>query len=216
MKNYKLLIIILIGLLFNLKLQAQQEDIKVTVEESEENIDAEKFKKLKSTYNYVVRAQVEELTLIKFDLIGPTLYAMNNSAEVTLPQKILGFSFERKLKPEWSWIIASQLRANNEELKEFNGSAGIRYYYNMNRRIAKGKSANNFSANYVSARADIKQRTNVQDDAYSIQLLYGMQRRLGKFGYVDFEIGYDIVIDSFKDSSAGVDFISAIELGIAF
>jgi|GEM_PF-3106840 len=215
MKNCKWLFIVLSILLYAFKTQAQ-DNTKITIENSEENMEAEKFKGLKSTYNYIVRAQVEELSLLKFDLISPSLYAMNNSEVDTVMPRALALSFERKIKPEWSWIIISRIKANRKELKEFIGGAGVRYYYNMKKRIAKGKSANNFSANYLSARFDMKQRTDIRDDAYSLNILYGIQRRIGKWGYLDFEIGYDIVLDAYKGSSTGIDLISAIEVGIAF
>ena len=79
-----------------------------------------------------------------------------------------------------------------------SSSIGARYYYDQARRIAKGKSANNFSGNYLSLQFDniiqirvnyLAQDVNRSASKPTINLLYGIQRRLGKFGYFDFNLG---------------------------
>jgi len=76
-----------------------------------------------------------------------------------------------------------------------------RFYYNLERRIRQGHNAGNFSANYFSAvlgagfgrYSDLpfilnplgQKRTHAQ-----VALLYGVQRRLGRCGFIDVNAGY--------------------------
>jgi hypothetical protein len=82
-----------------------------------------------------------------------------------------------------------------------------RYYYNLNRRIAYGKSANNLSANYIAPIAgfDVGKSyrydgNSVVDEGYGLSkrhvgFLYGVQRRLIKNGFIDVNAGLARVLD---------------------
>jgi hypothetical protein len=83
-----------------------------------------------------------------------------------------------------------------------------RYYYNLNRRIAYGKSANNLSANYIAPIAgfDVSRSfsfvgtTSIRDNGYGLSrrhvgFLYGVQRRLIKNGFIDVNAGLARVLD---------------------
>jgi len=77
-----------------------------------------------------------------------------------------------------------------------------RYYYNRERRLRHGRNVANFSANYVAlalgaglGRASHEtpfffyqnaERRFLTADA---ALLYGLQRRLGRYGFVDASVG---------------------------
>jgi hypothetical protein len=77
-----------------------------------------------------------------------------------------------------------------------------RYYYNLNRRIRKGKSASNFSANYLSLALGSSLGRQAQETPFfgydyggplarvDAAVLYGLQRRLGRYGFVDFNFGF--------------------------
>ena len=77
----------------------------------------------------------------------------------------------------------------NRRLRESSLSGGIRYYYNLNRRILRGKSANNFSANFIGIEPNLRFNYGKGDSGFSVKLLYGIQRRIGKRAYVDFDVG---------------------------
>jgi hypothetical protein len=82
-----------------------------------------------------------------------------------------------------------------------------RYYYNLKRRIAYGKSANNLSANYLSPifgfdviKKYIFSGNSYFDNGYGLSrrhvgFLYGVQRRLIKNGFIDVNAGLARVLD---------------------
>ena len=186
----------------------------VSIKRDSELMDSARFSGLIKRYEQIIMADREELALLKIDLLGPLLYAM--SGEDSAKSNIARLSFEKKFKPEWSWIIATEIQANRLDITEWRQRAGARYYFNMQKRILKGKSANNFSANYLSARLNYKRRPVENENQVSIDLLFGIQRRLWKYGYIDFDIGIENIIAPFESKSAGIDFTSSIQIGIAF
>ena len=186
----------------------------VSISRNSEVMDSTKFSSLIKRYEQIIMADREELALFKIDLLGPLLYAL--SAEDSAKSNIARISFEKKFKPEWSWIITTEIQANRLDITELRQRAGARYYFNMQKRILKGKSANNFSANYLSARLNYKRRPVENENQVSIDLLFGIQRRLWKYGYIDFDIGIENIIAPYDSKSAGIDFTSSIQIGIAF
>ncbi|MEO9869616.1 hypothetical protein [Ekhidna sp.] len=207
MKKLSLLIILA---LITIPLCAQD----TSIESSTEQMDSVKFSRLVKSYRGIVMAEREETTLVKLDLFGPLLYLMSGIDTAKL--NLIGISFERKFKPEWSWIVAFSGQANKIEFTELRYRGGIRYYFDMKQRILRGRSANNFSANYLSARTNYKHRPNEADSQLSIDILLGVQRRLWKYGYLDVDIGIENIISSFEDNTPGIDFTTSIQLGIAF
>lgn len=186
----------------------------VSVESSTEEMDSVKFSKLIRSYEKIIMAEREELTLMKVDLLGPLLYVM--SGIDSSKHNLIRVSLEQKFRPEWSWIVAFDGQANEHEFTELRCWGGARYYFNMEKRIAKGKSANNFSANYLSTRLNYQRRPPEKEDQISIDLLFGVQRRIWKYGYIDFDIGIENLITSFDGDAPGIDFTSSIQIGIAF
>ncbi|MEM9857452.1 MAG: hypothetical protein AAF843_08855 [Bacteroidota bacterium] len=186
----------------------------VSISRNSEVMDSTKFSSLIKRYEQIIMADREELALFKIDLLGPLLYAL--AAEDSAKSNIARISFEKKFKPEWSWIITTEIQANRLDITELRQRAGARYYFNMQKRILKGKSANNFSANYLSARLNYKRRPVENENQVSIDLLFGIQRRLWKYGYIDFDIGIENIIVPYESKSAGIDFTSSIQIGIAF
>ncbi len=184
------------------------------VQSSSEEMDSVKFSKLVQSYRDIVMIEREETTLIKLDLFGPLLYVL--SGIDTTKVNVIGMSFERKFKPEWSWIAAFTGQANEKEFTEFRYRAGVRYYFDMKKRILRGRSANNFSANYLSSRASYRYRTIDDTDQVSIDLLIGVQRRLWKYGFLDVDIGIENIFSSFEDNRPGIGFTTSIQIGIAF
>ena len=94
-----------------------------------------------------------------------------------------------------------------------NSQLAARYYYNLRRRIRKGKSANNFSTNYLSLALGSsvgRQSTETPFNYYNAgaavrldgALLYGLQRRLGRYGFVDFSFGVPFRLLSGNNASS--------------
>ncbi len=213
----KVTVLYIICLLPLLSAYGQSEE--VTIESSEENVEEGNFKKVLEAYNTVIRAEEEKLTLFKIDLLSPVLYVLSSGIdenEGTIINNVLRVGFEKKYKPDWSWFTRAKLRAENRDIDRFTISGGIRYYYNLNRRILKGKSANNFSANYLALEPAVKFLDDFQDSRFTIRTVYGIQRRLWKRGYLDFDIGLESVFNRRGRTSAGLEFTSSLEIGIAF
>jgi hypothetical protein len=102
-------------------------------------------------------------------------------------------------------VTISYSQFDNQQ-KKYGLKAAIepRFYYNMKKRIAKGKSANNLSGNYFSfnisggyndesrATYNIDGRelkaVNIHGTAYVIEAKWGIQRRLFKNGFLDFSL----------------------------
>lgn len=176
---------------------AQADSTKVQY--SEENVASSDFN-LKETYNYLIRAQVEEKTLLK---IGVNGYNFGGSgSQLDYASLTYGVGLEQKIKPSFSVLgeFRHTLSSGNPwvENPKFALNLGARYYYNIESRIRKGKSANNFSANYLAIFQqnmlaklnDVQLRENGKYYYYTqVNFLYGMQRRIGKYGYVDFGFG---------------------------
>jgi len=155
-------------------------------------------------YNYITRAKEEKLQLWK-------IYPLNNFAFGGGPEKFffskIYFGYERKLNPKFS--INSELGLHvyydntligNKVIITPSGSIGTRYYYNMQRRISKGKAANNMSGDYFTLNVNFAKPTYLEENLFpvntnyirpdnSISLLYGIQRRATKYFLFDFSFG---------------------------
>ena len=190
--------------------QAQE----VSVANTTEQLDTASLSKLGQRYEALIMAEREELTLIKLDLLGPFFFGLSNMD--TTKHNVIRLTYEQKFKPEWSWLAALEAQATRQGFTEWRYRGGLRYYFNMDKRILKGKSANNFSANYVSPRLNYKHRPEGADSQVSLDLLFGIQRRLWKYGYLDFDIGFENIFVPFDDRQRGLDLTSSIQIGIAF
>ena len=70
-------------------------------------------------------------------------------------------------------------------------STTIRWYYDMKKRIAAGKSAANFSGNYIGFESALStdELSNDPYPRFDFTAKFGMQRRLLRFGYFDLSYG---------------------------
>lgn len=184
---------------------------------AEEKMDRSTFASLVDGYNKVIRADQEELRLFKIDLLGPLLYAFSDSESIdSLGQNVVGLSYEQKINPSWSWILGTVIRANQMEVTQVEFEAGVRYYYNLKHRMLKGKSANNFSANYLGVALNGRRDLVADDFRSSIRTMAGIQRRIGKYGYVDFNLGLDAIYAPLDTRKARIDTFIRIGVGIGF
>lgn len=173
-----------------------QED-SVTIAYSEEPAESSDFS-LRETYKYWTRANVEEKSMFK---IGISDFGFGGNFGPTIGYRV---AYERKIGVPFSFIGQYRHLMNGWQSNALGLDFGVRYYYALPRRIGKGKSANNLSANYFSIQNDntwggvrdlLYLRPITFSDIYttsthSVSLLYGLQRRLGKHGYIDVNFGY--------------------------
>jgi Protein of unknown function (DUF3575) len=117
--------------------------------------------------------------------------------------------YERKLGQS-SFSLNTGVTLNYTKYSNYKGK-GIgfilepRYYYNLKKRIRKGKSANNLSGNYFSLLVNAKYNISITEgksiiagdtitrfesfrNAYEIEPRWGMQRRLFKNGFLDISL----------------------------
>lgn len=203
---------LVIGLGLGFQCQAQE----VKTDTTAEQMDKESFEKLKNGYNYFIRAEEEELSLFKIDLLGPGIYLLNDWKTDSVGIAVARISFEHKLKPNISLIVGTTWKANGDEIKQIRNWFGPRLYYNMNKRIMKGKSANNFSADYIGITLVNTYEPTTEDSGITLNSAYGMQRRLGKYGYINFEIGVQNIFSPTSNENGGIGLYTELELGIAF
>ncbi len=100
-----------------------------------------------------------------------------------------------------------------------------RYYYDLQKRIASGKSANNLSGNYFALELSISPLLLIQPSAkeYSFkdyQKLYiapkwGIQRTIFKRGYIDYALGVNLWSGNLKSGVENADF-SLLNSSIGF
>lgn len=91
-----------------------------------------------------------------------------------------------------------------------------RYYYNLKKRMRRGKTANDLSAEYFS----IRNQWNIHDEhwirrRYKLSILWGIQRRVFEKMYINYELGRIIPFNTseyiFLDET-----ISELKIGLAF
>jgi hypothetical protein len=137
--------------------------------------------------------------IIKFDIIPYVRKGMAIGVEHKVGKLPLSYYGYLDLK-----IISNNLDLERLTSVDFRVSwksdFGMRYYYNKNSRIKKGKNTNGFSSNYfsMSLLAFDGSYTSRSFQGSPIYYLpgpsvgpyggYGIQRRLGKVGFVDWSL----------------------------
>ncbi len=163
------------------------------VEFSEEIVEEEDTSfRFKEQYNYFIRADKEEKGLVRFALLRvPNLELPSIGYEHKIRP---AFSVFADVGPLWGIVITDSLAGLQINKTSINGAdieVGIRHYYNIVKRIKKGKSANNFSANYVGLNfySSVRRKSGDIITRQYPSLVFGFQRRLGAFGFLDLSAG---------------------------
>ncbi len=218
-------------LLLTVTAQAQTDSVTTTYKTEDASISKNEISRF---IRYITRADIEEKTLVKLGFWP----GLNSRTTSNKPAFGIGFnaetSIERKLGPalsvyvgtNYSFSYASYERVivtgpvygsngsktveGTDNQRDFAviGKAGVRYYYGMAKRVRAGKSANNFSGNYISLQAErfygdsrrsvyydiVTGDSRVYLDRYIntrpiFSAFWGFQRRLGRLGYIDLSAG---------------------------
>jgi len=167
-------------------LLAQQKD-SVKIEYSTKKL-TDTCNSFSCKYNYLIRAKVEEKDLFKLGEGGD--YTNINYGWFQFFPIQVSLAYEHKISPAFSILVDTRYEV--PEFKEYTLIEGMRYYYNMPRRIRQGKAANNFSGNYISLQHEnnfVKSNGSGFIYAPTLDLLYGFQRRLWRYDYMDFSVG---------------------------
>jgi hypothetical protein len=197
--------LIILFFMAQLNLMAQVND-SIKVEYTVENTEKSDYK-FKERYNYLQRRMIAEKSLFKISLLDFNVNVNDQGQYLTHHTRGNVLSYERKISPSFSFLyqnlnyltISPFLFAGTPQVHILNSSSiGGRYYYEQRKKIRQGKSANNFSANYLSLYFDnlvqfrvnyLKSEVDQSTSKPSINILYGIQRRLGQFGYFDWNAG---------------------------
>jgi hypothetical protein len=221
-------------LIFIVSIPSLAQNDSVKVEYTEENPEKSDFK-FKEKYKYLRRNMVEEKGLFKIALLDAN-FGINNQiyAFVNVHTRGRLLVYERKLSPSFSMLISNLNYFNLGILHQtpldstwlFNTTGlGFRYYHSQKKRIAEGKTANNFSDNYIGFHANnlfaITYNFPKGPKEFSkptLDIIYGIQRRIGKFGYFDVNLGvrYDQINYVKKQHKLPLDLITNFAIGLGF
>jgi hypothetical protein len=144
---------------------------------------------------------------------------------------ILSAAYEQKIPNTMLSLEGNLAIAGNAHSKESSFSrndsryafrVGVmpRYYYELKKKIAQGKSANNLSGNYFGLKLDYDRAekfNSLQTQSFDATLLWGSQQRILKHLFYEFWVGYDFLIEKTKfetKDSHGASF--NFSLGLAF
>ena len=181
-------------------------------------------------YDYVFMTKEPTKWMLRFYTTGfqnPSNYSFISGRNRTLiPYEV---AFERKITPSFSIAVGGAphlsvayaplplnsggFYVRDGGVTSVRGFAELKWYYNLAKRIRENKSANNFSGNYLSIRAEKsfadhkkslfngytligengKYLTEYTYEYYQqkIGLAYGIQRRFFRNGFIDFSVNLD-------------------------
>ncbi|MBO0932829.1 hypothetical protein [Fibrella aquatilis] len=186
----------------------------------------EPLRRARVLYRRFVRAQIEEKTLIT---VAGLPYFIGSSPSSSTWGFTSQVGVEQKLTPAWSVLAAAITRYRGEsdfaDRATIRALLGARWYYSMKRRMAAGKSANNFSSQYLAFEAGLPvwNGTTFRGDPSSrsvksypdpfttpdrpaVFVGIGLQRRLGRFGYFDLSGGFARKLNTNSTTSLSVNF----------
>jgi len=143
----------------------------------------------------------------------------------------LGYSYERKLADEFTFEAGVDFSfdiyyADEDALEDYalvvNPTFHFepRYYYNLERRYERGRNVTNNSASYIGIYSELRLDPIIEEnkgywpvyDRFKIGPVWGIQRNLGRRGYINFNLGYGLVID--ENKHANYDGFGRLTLGI--
>jgi hypothetical protein len=95
-----------------------------------------------------------------------------------------------------------------------------RWYHGLARRVKSGTQANNFSANYVGLSQTLARQESgrFQQNTYSLQARYGVQRRWLNHGFFDFSVGVGFtsyLASSVQPRGTTLQFSQNLRVGLA-
>jgi hypothetical protein len=113
---------------------------------------------------------------------------------------------ERQLGQHWSFTadlnvgLGTSFRRGGFALQQFGAALGTRYYYSQARRLRKGKPVRALGGTYLQLQAASEFEGYFGYDIYpynqlyyrhtpKLELLWGYQRRLGRYGFMDVGAG---------------------------
>jgi hypothetical protein len=176
----------------------------------------------------------EEQQLFKINVAnlinGLSRYGYSGRLSVAFEQKLGASAFSVQLDITGNYAYSNGI-FNTLHYAFLDIGFEPRYYYNLKKRIAQGKSGNNLFANYFTLRTSyvntherwspktVSEPFEYRDGYVLLTPAWGFQRRIFKKGYVGYQfgIGYGRNVRKNSESSSFIfDFRSDFRFGLAF
>ena len=218
-----------LALLLTIAAQAQSDSVRTDTQVTQEmdSLRPDPTRRFVKAYRKFIQAQVEEKTLIKIGALPQFGYAGYVGPAYGVSTQV---AIEHKLVPALSVLV--NLQTNYQRLGSVSEGVTMRsvlagrWYYAQNRRMRSGLSANNFSNQYLTIEASrfvlSRSRLLATGERYSsqandyISLAYGIQRRLGRLGYIDWNIGPGYVLNNRANYSSRFVISASFSIGLGF
>jgi hypothetical protein len=159
-----------------------------------------------------LRVQQEQRGLWKLGLNNFLLSSTSFGPDSYYSRYGVHLAYERQLgSPAWSGLAEvspaltryrAEFSPDSRQSFSVRTQAAGRYYYNRERRLRQGRNAGSFSANYLSAALGAGLGREAHETPFflylnnsrqlvtaDVALLYGLQRRLGRYGFFDVNTG---------------------------
>ncbi|UII20193.1 hypothetical protein [Fulvivirga ligni] len=176
MKNILLTILLIIAVSIQAWSQTEDAEMSYTTETQPEHT-----KKSDRKYRYLDRKFIPETSMLRLG-VETTDYSL--SAEY--------LEYERKFGLTSSGLVGV-VYSGQYQLERIAAYGGYRYFYNQKRKIEEGEQANNLIGSFVEGRVsrDLHIIRNYTGDPKltSYSLAWGMQRRIGRYGYFGLSLG---------------------------
>ncbi|MCF0055340.1 hypothetical protein LXL81_06190 [Dyadobacter sp. CY356] len=167
-----------------------QDSTKIKFSEEQDTIVQQRFI---DRYENVFMTKVPTRHMFKLSLnfIPNYLFAVDNNA---LQTTSYGLGYEYKISPSFS--VGTDILLNGGWgtsigfVGALDGNIYGRWYYDMRRRIKEGINVNNFTGNYVAIVGGKRWgKSEVNYQASTIGIEFGLQRRFLNNGRIEFAIG---------------------------
>lgn len=166
-----------------------QDTVSISYSEESDTLTKQRFL---DRYENVFMTKVPTRHMFKVGLsqyYQAKVFALSDDRTINNTSLHLGYEF--KFLPAFSIALSGHIPYYDlqtpfrESFQNTVMDAQLRWFMNMGRRIRKGKSANNFSGNYLAIFYNMP---STSDDDPRIGLKLGFQRRFLNFGFMDFAI----------------------------
>ncbi|WP_159473915.1 hypothetical protein [Dyadobacter sp. 3J3] len=181
--------ILSLSILFFFQYSYAQDDVKVTLTEETDTLVKQRFI---DRYENVFMTKVQTRHMFKIGLsqyYQSRWFSLKEGNVLTNTSLQLGYEF--KFLPAFSIAISGHMPFYGFDIPIKDAwqntviDTQLRWYVNMRKRIKSGKSANNFSGNYLALNYTLP-GTLYEDPTIGLKL--GFQRRFLNSGFMDFAI----------------------------
>lgn len=179
---------------FLLKSAFGQDSTQVTFTEEPDTLVKQRFI---DRYDNVFMTKVPTRHMFKIGIsqyYQPIQFSLSDDKILNNSSLMLGYEF--KFLPAFSIALSSHLPVYSAEipskyvLKNIVYDSQLRWFFDMKKRIAGGKNANNFSGNYVAVNYTLPGKLKVWQNEETIGIKVGFQRRVLNLGFVDFAFAF--------------------------